>query len=98
MRGTRAEHQSGGPTLSLGSGMILAFRSGRQEGRMRRPGSGVSQRPELRHCLDYSLLVGYNCMSLLWRKMTPIPAWGPGVVCYAESFLALLQESVLPLT
>jgi hypothetical protein len=53
---------------------------------MRRPGSGVSQRPGLRHCLDYSLLVGYNVMSLLWRKRTPIPAWGPGVVCYAGSF------------
>ena len=65
---------------------------------MRRPGSGVSQRPELRHCLDDSLLVGYNVMSLLWRKRTPIPAWGPGVVCYAGSFLAHLQESVLPLT
>ena len=39
--------------------------SGRQEGRMQRPGSGVSQRPELRHCLDYSLWVGYNVMSLL---------------------------------
>ena len=31
----------------------FAFRSGRQKGRMRRPGSGVSQRLELRHCLDH---------------------------------------------
>jgi hypothetical protein len=41
---------------------------------MRRPGSGVSQSPEFRHCLDYSLLVGYNVVSLLWCKKTPIPA------------------------
>ena len=41
---------------------------------MSQPGSGVLQRPELRHWLDAALLVGYNVMSLLWRKKTPIPA------------------------
>src|SRR6266446_2357405 len=53
-------------------------------------GPGVSHR--LRPCrffLDYSLFIGYNVMSHLWRKMTPIPApdpaacTPPGLFCLA---------------
>jgi len=84
------------PHSLSGSLPDFAFRSGRQEGRMRRPGSGVSQRPKRGRCLDDALLVGYNVMSLLWRKKTPISARGPGVVRYAGSFLSLLQEPSLP--
>jgi hypothetical protein len=59
---------------------------------MRQPDPGVSQSPALRHDLDYALLVGYNCMSLLWRKRTPIPARRPGVVRYAGPFLSRLSS------
>ena len=63
---------------------------------MRRPDPGVSQSPALRHGLDYALLVGYNCMSLLWRKRTPIPARRPGVVRYAGSFVVSPSGAFTP--
>ena len=65
---------------------------------MRRPGSGVSQSLGLRHGLDYALLVDYNCMSLLWRKRTPILVWRPGVVRYAGSFFVAPAGSFTPLS
>jgi hypothetical protein len=45
-----------------------------------------------------TLFMGYNCMSLLWRKRTPIPAWGPGGKHSAGSFFVSPARAFTPLS